>query len=184
ELQNREPLEQLLRSLKDANIREVQRRRDAGESDVHAKPVLLKIAPDLTDGQLGDVIEILRGGVVDGIIATNTTISRDALQTTEGQLEKIGGGGLSGAPLTERSRDFVRTIYHRTEGQVPIIGVGGIMNGEHAWQMMTAGASLVQIYTGFVYGGPSTVNRINRTLLKRLEDEGRGSISEIVGLDA
>lgn len=184
ELQNREPLQQLLQSLKRSNQELVELRRQAGERDAIAKPVLLKIAPDLTDGQLDDVISIISSGVVDGIIATNTTISREGLQTDPKELEQIGDGGLSGSPLTERSREYVRTIFRQTEGKVPIIGVGGIMNGDDAWNMMTAGASLVQIYTGFVYGGPSIVNQINRTLLQKLEESGKASISEVVGMQA
>ena len=91
---------------------------------------------------------------IAGLVATNTTISREGLRTPAARLAAIGDGGLSGAPLTVRSRSLVADLYRRTEGRLPIVGVGGIMNGEDAWQMIRAGASLVQVYTGFVYGGP------------------------------
>src|SRR5262249_42385241 len=116
-----------------------------------------------------------------GLVATNTTVSRDGLGTPTTRLEAIGAGGLSGAPLTERSRRTVADLYRRTQGRLPIIGVGGIMSAEDAWQMIRAGASLVQVYTGFIYGGPGFVKAIHRHLLRRLAQAGKHSLDEVVG---
>ncbi len=175
ELQNREPLLELLKGLQNLN------QSLATEHGVTAKPILLKIAPDLNGSQVDDIVSIIKSGVVAGVIATNTTISRDDLRTPSSRVEEIGAGGLSGSPLTIRSREFVRALYQKTEGAVPIIGVGGIMKGHDAWEMLRAGASLVQIYTGFIYGGPGTVGEINRHLLRKLDETGMSSISEVTG---
>ena len=118
------------------------------------KPILLKIAPDVTEDQLSDIILILREVDLDGVIATNTTIDRAGLATSDRAVEAIGNGGLSGAPLTMRSREVVGKLYDQLKGDIPIVGVGGIMHGEDAWQMIRSGASLVQLYTGFIYGRP------------------------------
>jgi dihydroorotate dehydrogenase len=149
ELQEKEPLRQLLQTLQDLN-----------QSKPKAKPLLLKIAPDLTDGQLDDVIEIAAQTRLSGIVATNTTISRAGLTTPEGEVTAIGAGGLSGAPLTQRSTEVVKYIHQKTAGKLPIIAAGGIMSPQDAQQKLAAGASLVQVYTGFVYGGPGFVRRI------------------------
>ena len=118
---------------------------------------------------------------VAGLVATNTTISRDGLRTPPARVAAVGAGGLSGAPLTERSRRLVADLYRRTGGRLPVVGVGGIMSGEDAWQMIRAGASLVQVYTGFVYGGPGFVRSIHQHLLRRLAESGLRSIEEAVG---
>ena len=175
QLQDRDHLQKLLSVLNAKNIElaELQRRSPT--------PILLKIAPDLTDSQLEDVIEISQQAELAGIVATNTTVSREGLLTDPSRLDRLGTGGISGHPLTERSRDFVRRIYQATQGKLPIIGVGGIMCGEDAWQMILAGASLVQVYTGFVYHGPAFVKSLNKYLLKQMERDGYGSISEAVG---
>jgi dihydroorotate dehydrogenase len=124
------------------------------------KPVLLKIAPDLTVGQLNDVIAILKETKLDGVIATNTTISREGLTTSESDLNKIGAGGLSGRPLTARSLEIVRHLRKELGKDVLIIGSGGIMTPQDAIDRMNAGADLIQLYTGFVYEGPSLVKKI------------------------
>jgi dihydroorotate dehydrogenase len=174
-LQNREPLIELLAAITELN------RKLAVDHECQRKPVLLKIAPDLTDPQLADIVLILKEVRLDGIIATNTTLSRADLKTPPTTLESIGAGGLSGAPLTQRSRQIVKQLFDEFHGEIPIIGVGGIMDGEHAWQMILAGASLIQIYTGFIYGGPTIVRDINRYVLNKLKQHGLSSVSEAVG---
>ena len=174
-LQNREPLIDLLTRIQKLNL------QLAGDHEITRKPILLKIAPDVTDEQLADIISILKEIKLDGIIATNTTLSRSDLQTADADVEAIGNGGLSGAPLTVRSREVVAELYKELPREIPIIGVGGIMNGEDAWQMICAGASLCQIYTGFIYGGPGIVRDINLHLLKRVEEHGLANISEAIG---
>ena len=112
------------------------------------------------------MIELTGQHGMDGIIATNTTITRDGLSTDSGRVEEIGKGGLSGSPVRDRSTEIIRYIHGKTSGKLPIIGVGGIMNPEDALEKIKAGASLVQVYTGFIYEGPSIVRRINQFILK------------------
>ena len=135
-LQNKEPLIELLSAIVAAN------KRLAVDHETEAKPVLLKIAPDVTDEQLDDIVEILREVKLSGIIATNTTLSRAELQTPDSEVEAIGNGGLSGAPLTQRSRDVVAQLYAQLKGEIPIVGVGGVMTGDDAWKMILAGSFL------------------------------------------
>jgi dihydroorotate dehydrogenase len=178
QLQDRDHLQHLLEAITSKN----------NELSEHLRtrplPILLKIAPDLNDEQLVDVINISVDCGLSGIIATNTTISRAGLKTPADEVSNLGAGGISGQPLTEISRSFVSRIYQQTAGKLPIIGVGGIMNGEDAWRMICAGASLVQVYTGFVYGGPGFVKSINRYLIQQLEKHQLDSISQAVGRDA
>jgi dihydroorotate dehydrogenase len=175
ELQERGPLTVLLRALTDRN------RELAARHGVAPKPVLLKIAPDLNEHQIAAIVEMTREVHLDGLVATNTTVSRDELRTPPARVAALGAGGLSGAPLTRRSRSMVADLYRRTGGRLPIVGVGGIMSGEDAWQMIRAGASLVQVYTGFVYGGPGFVKAIHRHLLCRLAETGKRSLDEVIG---
>ena len=144
-------------------------------------PVLLKIAPDLADPDIDTVAELAGAAGIAGMIATNTTISRNGLRTGAERLEEIGAGGVSGAPLLERAVEVVARVRARTEGRLPIIGAGGIFGPGDAWRHLAAGASLVQLYTGFVYGGPGTPRRIHRGLRERLEAAGLGSIEELIG---
>lgn len=174
-LQNKEPLIRLLSAILKLND------RLAAEHEVNPKPVLLKIAPDVTDEQLADIVSILREIKMSGIIATNTTLSRADLNTDPQKVDQIGAGGLSGSPLTLRSREIVKQLHGELQGAVPIVGVGGVMNGEDAWQMILSGASLVQVYTGFIYGGPGMVRDINRHISGRLKQHGFASVSEAVG---
>lgn len=174
-LQNREPLIELLSRLTELN------RELAGDHQCAPKPILLKIAPDVTEDQLSDIILILREVKLDGVIATNTTIERSSLETSEETVAAIGNGGLSGAPLTLRSREVVGRLYDQLKGDIPIVGVGGIMNGEDAWQMIRSGAALVQLYTGFIYGGPGTVRQINHYIAAKLKQHGYQSVAEAVG---
>jgi dihydroorotate dehydrogenase len=156
ELQEKEPLRKLLLHAK-----------KLASSKTPSRPVLLKIAPDLTDEQLTDIVEILKSTGIDGVIATNTTISRDGLQTMKDDVLRIGAGGLSGKPLRERATAVVRYLRDKLGPQYPIIGVGGIMTPSDAVERIEAGADLLQIYTGFIYEGPSIVRRINELLQRR-----------------
>ncbi|MEX1002150.1 MAG: quinone-dependent dihydroorotate dehydrogenase [Crocinitomicaceae bacterium] len=129
------------------------------------KPILLKIAPDLNEMQLDEVIHIIAASKIDGVIATNTTITREGLKTAEEKIEKIGNGGLSGKPLKNKSTEVIRYLAEKSNKAFPIIGVGGIHSAEDALEKLNAGADLVQIYTGFIYEGPKLVKRINQSIL-------------------
>ncbi|MEO1049800.1 MAG: quinone-dependent dihydroorotate dehydrogenase [Bacteroidota bacterium] len=153
ELQEKEPLTKLLISVKDRSL-----------SKPKPKPVLLKIAPDLTVGQLDDIIDIVKEVRIDGLIATNTTISREGLKAAPNQVEAIGMGGLSGKPLKAHSTEIIKYLRKNLGENFPIIGVGGIFNAEDALEKLQAGADLVQVYTGFVYEGPGMLKKINRKL--------------------
>ena len=128
------------------------------------KPLLVKVSPDIPHEELDEILDYCMLSGVDGIVAGNTTTSREGLVTDPKRIEKIGHGGLSGAPLFERSLEMVRYIHQKTSGRLPIIGVGGIMTGEQASRMLEAGASLIEIYTGFIYEGPSAVKRILKNI--------------------
>jgi len=152
ELQDKEPLKHLLQTLQNKNLaKPVQ------------KPILLKIAPDLTNEQLLDIIDIVNETQIAGVIATNTTISRDGLQSDN----KAETGGLSGKPLTKRSTEVIRFLAEKSNKSFPIIGVGGIHSAEDALEKLDAGASLVQLYTGFIYEGPALIKKINKKLLEK-----------------
>jgi dihydroorotate dehydrogenase len=153
ELQEKEPLKKLLSGLQVLNNRKS-----------NPKPILLKIAPDLTFEQLDDVIEIVLDTKLAGIIATNTTLSREGLHSAEELCTE--SGGLSGKPLNKRSTEVIAYLFEKSKGKIPIIGVGGIHSAQDAIDKMKAGASLVQIYTGFIYEGPSLIKEINQQILK------------------
>ncbi|MEH2313803.1 MAG: quinone-dependent dihydroorotate dehydrogenase [Nostoc sp.] len=150
------------------------------------KPIFVKIAPDLDWVAIADIISLAKTYQLAGIIATNTTIRRDGLKTQiidqTGKSPQDEAGGISGEPLRDRSTEVIRFIWQQTQGQIPIIGVGGIFSGEDAWEKITAGASLIQVYTGWIYEGPLMVRRILLDLLVRLEQSGLNSINEAVGL--
>ncbi|WP_223034017.1 quinone-dependent dihydroorotate dehydrogenase [Hanstruepera marina] len=150
ELQDKEPLTKLLQTLKDLNAEKQ-----------NPKPILLKIAPDLTDSQLLDIIDIVKGTKIDGVIATNTTISRDGL-TSDNRTEM---GGLSGKPLTNRSTEVIRFLSEKSNKAFPIIGVGGIHSVQDAMDKFNAGADLIQLYTGFIYEGPNLIKQINKAII-------------------
>lgn len=152
-LQEREPLERLLTTLQTHN-----------NALPAPKPILLKIAPDLTNEQLDEIVEVIKITKIAGIIATNTTIGRENLQTPQEVLTQIGAGGLSGKPLRERATEVIRYLKQKSQGAFPIIGVGGIQTPEDVKEKMEAGADLVQIYTGFVYEGPALVKRLKKSL--------------------
>jgi len=151
ELQEKEPLTKLLQVLQNLNAKKNI-----------PKPILLKIAPDLTNEQLLDIIDIVNETKIAGVIATNTTISRDGLQSNN----KNETGGLSGKPLTNRSTEVIRFLSEKSNKSFPIIGVGGIHSAQAALEKLDAGASLIQLYTGFIYEGPKLIKDINNAILK------------------
>lgn len=136
------------------------------KGNVSYRPILLKISPDLTNEQIDETVITMKECNLDGIVATNTTRSRDGLSFSETEIENIGNGGLSGKPLTKRAVEVVRYVHSKCEGQYPIIGVGGIMTEDDAVEMLKAGASLVQIYSGFIYNGPFFVKRICKKMIE------------------
>lgn len=152
ELQDKKPLTELLQTLQNKNL-----------SKPKKKPILLKIAPDLTNSQLLDIIDIIKETKIAGVIATNTTISRDGLQSDN----KTETGGLSGKPLTKRATEVIRFLSEKSNKAFPIIGVGGIHSAQDALEKLEAGASLIQLYTGFIYEGPQLVKKINTAILKK-----------------
>jgi len=130
-------------------------------------PILLKISPDLNEDQINTTLDIIDKYGIDGVVATNTTIKRDGLKTDAEKISAIGKGGMSGGPLTGRSLEVVKYIADRTGGKLPIIGVGGIMTTDDALRMLDAGATLVQVYSGFIYNGPGFARRINKAILRK-----------------
>lgn len=155
DLQDKGPLTAILSRLVTLNKRKKTQR-----------PILLKIAPDLTNSQLDDIIDIVTDTKIDGVIATNTTISREGLATSPTDVKEIGNGGLSGVPVRQRSTEVIRYLSTKSGNSFPIIGVGGIDSAESAKEKLDAGASLVQVYSGFVYQGPALVKKINRGLVE------------------
>ena len=153
ELQDKEPLTKLLGTLQELNSEKEK-----------PKPILLKIAPDLSDEQLLDIIDIVKDTKIAGVIATNTTLSRENLNSEN----KTETGGLSGKPLTKRSTEVIRFLSEKSEKAFPIIGVGGIHSAEDALEKLEAGASLIQLYTGFIYEGPELIRKINEQILEKM----------------
>ena len=156
-LQDKKPLTAILNHLQVINNAKPKR-----------KPLLLKIAPDLTNEQLDDIIEIVAVTKIDGIIATNTTISRDGLTYSASAIEKIGMGGLSGKPLTKRSTEVIRYLKTTSNNAFPVIGVGGIHTAEDVLDKLNAGADLIQLYTGFIYEGPGLIKKINKAIVNSI----------------
>jgi dihydroorotate dehydrogenase len=157
ELQEAKALEKILVKLQDIN-----------HSQNINKPIFLKISPDLTNGQLDDIISVVLKTKIAGVIATNTTIERKGLQSDEDRIRQIGAGGLSGKPIKNRSTEIIRYLSEKTNRAFPIIGVGGIHSPEDALEKLNSGASLVQIYTGFIYEGPGLIKKINQYLDNQL----------------
>ncbi len=154
-LQEKEPLEHLLNTLVSKN-----------NTYANPKPILLKIAPDLSNTQLDDIVDIFSSTNIDGLIATNTTISRENLLTDAKLVDEMGAGGLSGRPVKNRSTEVIRYITKKSDGKIPIVGVGGIHSDEDAIEKLKAGASLIQMYTGFIYEGPAVIKRINKAIVE------------------
>jgi dihydroorotate dehydrogenase len=176
ELQRAEALKALLDALQTRN-RELAEKRE-GAAPV---PLLVKIAPDLEERELEAIVDVVSGAKMAGIIATNTTTSRVGLRTTPGVIQSCGAGGLSGAPLRASSNAVIASLYRLTRGRLPIVGVGGIFTAADAWEKICAGASLVQLYTGFIYEGFGIVRDINEGLAKILDEQGFRSLDEAVG---
>lgn len=170
DLQRAESMDQLLTAMQARN------------NELGPRPLLVKIAPDLTDQEIESAVDICRDRGIAGIIATNTTVSRDGLRTAD--VGRFGAGGLSGKPLSVRSTEVVRKIFRYSNGEMPVIGVGGIMNAGDAFEKILAGACLVQAYTGFIYAGPSFASNINRGLIELLERRGFGTLDDAVGAEA
>jgi len=178
-LQQSNQLESLLVALQARN-QELKKRYGR----VTPVPLLVKISPDLEQRDLEMVVDVIARLQIDGIIATNTTISRDHLRTNKATVEACGAGGLSGKPLTTRATQMIAELYQITRGRIPLIGVGGIFTAEDAWEKICAGASLVQLYTGFIYKGPRIVRQINEGLVEILRREGFAKIEEAIGSKA
>ncbi len=155
ELQEKDKLSEILNELQKLNF-----------AKENPKPILLKIAPDLTNTQLDDIVDIVNETKIQGLISSNTTIKREPLVSAKTEVEAIGNGGLSGLPIREFSNEVLAYLYKKSEGKFPIIGVGGIMNAEDAKTKMNKGADLVQIYSGFIYAGPSLPKMINKSLAR------------------
>jgi dihydroorotate dehydrogenase len=172
-LQSGEQLEPILSTLQTANT--------------HQKPILIKIAPDLEWQDIQDILNLATSYNLAGVIATNTTIRRDGLNTKilkeTGKSIQEETGGISGLPVKERSTEVIRFIYQETAGKIPIIGVGGIFNADDAWAKIIAGASILQVYTGWVYEGPWMVNQVLSGLSTKLKAKGLDSITDAVGLE-
>ena len=154
ELQEKDSLQQLLHHLQEVN-----------HSLPHPRPILLKIAPDLSFAQLDDILSIVQQTRIHGIVATNTTTSREGLHTSPEEIARMGPGGLSGRPLRHRSTEIIRYLHQKSRGKIPIIGVGGIHSVEDALEKLRAGASLVELFTGFIYRGPALIKQIKQALV-------------------
>jgi dihydroorotate dehydrogenase len=150
----------------------------------HAKPILVKVAPDLTFDALDEILSLAAERNVAGLVATNTTIARPESENSHVREVYTQTGGLSGKPVRARSTEVIRHLYRQSQGKVPIIGVGGIFNVEDAWEKITAGASLIQLYTGFIYEGPLLPKQIVRGLAKKLAEHGLNDIAAAVGVQA
>ena len=179
ELQRPEALLALLDALQKRNQELAQSHKSKG-----AVPLLVKIAPDLEERELESIVEIAERTNLAGIIATNTTTSRAGLSTAPDKVATCGAGGLSGAPLRTRSTEIIAALYRLTRGRMVIIGVGGVFTAEDAWEKISAGASLVQLYTGFIYQGPGVARDINEGLAEILSRHGLSTLDEAVGCRA
>ncbi|MEA2172988.1 MAG: dihydroorotate dehydrogenase [Blastocatellia bacterium] len=181
ELQRADALASLLEAIQ-------QRNRETALKDARGVgrpvPLLVKIAPDLEQHELESIVEVALRAKVDGIIATNTTTGREHLTTPQAEVAACGEGGLSGKPLRARSTEVVATLYRLARGRLTIIGVGGIFNARDAWEKICAGASLVQLYTGFVYEGVGVVREINEGLAELAQSSGFRSLDEAIGCRA
>jgi dihydroorotate dehydrogenase len=179
DLQQAKQLEELLVSLQRRN-EELSHQNGRSEK----LPLLVKISPDITSGELAEIAAVVRSIGVSGIIATNTTTGRAGLKSSTQEIQACGTGGLSGPPLRARSNSMIAELYQLTAGTVPIIGVGGIFTAQDAWEKICAGSSLVQLYTGFIYQGPGIVADINQGLKEIMDRKGISSLDEAVGTKA
>lgn len=176
ELQRADQLESLLRSLRARSL-ELQVQYERARS----MPLLVKLSPDLDAKQLDLIVDVVSRLNIDGLIAANTTTSRTGLQSPAATVQQIGDGGLSGLPLRQTATEMIARLYVLTKGRIPLIGVGGIFTSADAWEKIAAGASLVQLYTGLIYGGPAIASRINDGLIDILSERGFKHLDEAVG---
>ena len=179
ELQRADQLERLLVAL-NAKSKELSKQTQRSSS----MPLLVKLAPDLQELEIELIVDVARRQRIAGIIATNTTIDRPNLLTPVETINRLGAGGLSGAPLRKRSTNIIAYLYKLTKGSIPLIGVGGIFDYADAWEKICAGASLIQIYTGLIYEGPRIVHKINQGLARMIAQNGLRSLDEAVGSQA
>jgi dihydroorotate dehydrogenase len=178
QLQDKAALDEILRALQQVN-----RELALSSSQIGApKPILVKVAPDLTFEALDEILELVAPRQLAGIVATNTTIARPPTRHPQSARIYAESGGLSGRPLAQRSTEVIKHLYRKTDGKVPIIGVGGIFTSKDAWEKITAGASLIQLYSGMVYEGPGIAKKIVAGLELQLENQGFSSIKEAVGM--
>ena len=176
ELQNDEELAKIINACQEVN------EKLASQNQCNKKPILVKIAPELDDVQLKLVVNTAMANGCDGIVATNTTTSRPEPNSNSDMKTFAETGGMSGEPLKQLSTEFIKKIYHFSNGEWPIIGVGGIMNADDAWDKITAGATLIQAYSGFVFEGAGLTKSIVNGLVKKLNQHGLSSLEEAVGL--
>ena len=185
-LQNKRALERILLEIAAINRQPLPQPQDAlspEHSSASPKPVLIKVAPDLSFEALDEILELIEPGEIQGIVATNTTLARPASRDPTLERKYREEGGLSGRPLRPRSTEVIRHLYRQTNGALAIIGVGGIFDDSDAWEKIRAGACLVQIYTGLVYEGPGIIRRIRAGLKRRMEESGLQHLDQAVGLD-
>lgn len=192
QLQKASELENLLSALQNRNIElshssvrspafRRQNKEKPPKGGTPSKPLLVKIAPDLSDKEIEEIVDICLNLKLSGIIATNTTINRENLVTEKSRVEEIGSGGLSGKPVEKRSNEVISKIYEYSGGRLPVIGVGGVFTAEDAFEKIASGASLIQAYTGFIYQGFSFARDINSGLAKILMEKGFENLNEAIG---
>jgi dihydroorotate dehydrogenase len=185
QLQERGALDDVLAAVQEVNVRVARQAKAVDErrplASPRGKPILVKVAPDLSFEALDEIVSLVISRDIAGVVATNTTIARPA--ATDALLQRVHSeaGGLSGVPLRGRSTEVIRHLYRQTRGALPIIGVGGIFNAEDAWEKISAGASLLQLYTGLIYEGPGIASSIVAGLRERLAERGMKQIKEAVG---
>lgn len=179
DLQQAKQLENLLVSLQRRNEELSQKHGRSGKM-----PLLVKISPDITSAELAEIAAVMRSNGISGVIATNTTTGREGLKSSAEEVQACGSGGLSGLPLRARSNTMIAELHQLTGGTLPIIGVGGIFTAQDAWDKISAGASLIQLYTGFIYQGPGIIADINRGLKEMMDREGIRSLDDAVGTQA
>ena len=173
QLQDKSALDAILAAMQEVNV--------AASRQSAAKPILVKVAPDLTFDALDEILELVQQRNLAGLVATNTTIARPVSGDPVVQRVYSETGGLSGKPVRERSTEVIRHLHKQSRGKVPIIGVGGVFSVEDAWEKIAAGASLIQLYTGFIYEGPTLPKRIVKGLVEKLRERGMTKVSEAVG---
>jgi dihydroorotate dehydrogenase len=183
QLQDKAALDEILAAIQE--VQSLKSDSDKSRASVQSrKPILVKVAPDLTFEALDEILELVESRNIEGIVATNTTIARPLTEDAAAQRVYAETGGLSGRPLRARSTEVIRHLFRQTRGTLPIIGVGGIFTAEDAWEKITAGASLLQVYSGLVYQGPTITNQLVSGLREKLSQGGLTSVQQAVGIHA